>query len=58
MATLPSRRDSRRTKNDFMRIAAKEAVKQGRTEEAFISQFKPAYQEMARREFKAAKEGL
>ena len=47
MATLPSRRDSSRTKRDFLALVAEAAVKKGEGETEFVQQFRPQYQPAA-----------
>jgi hypothetical protein len=55
MATLPSRRDSRRTKGDYLQQAAKVSKRDGLTEEQFVGQFLPPYRELARKAYQEAR---
>ena len=55
MATLPSRRDSNRTKGAYLAILAKRAKAAGATEERFVQQFIERFQAIARKAYQEAR---
>lgn len=51
----PSRRDSNRTQNDYLRLVAKIDKRNGVTEDEFVKRFLPKHQDNARQAYQEAK---